>query len=410
MDRIMDFMPYSTNHSYFIRTLGHFDVIKDNKSMVANSSDAKKIWELYKFMVTHRSQSFTPEALADQLWIHERYSDPRSTLRRQMYRLRQILNEKSDPSEFEKTTLNYHNGYYFWNQEIDAEIDADLFEMLVTQAHNQSEMNLENQLDNLRKAVLLYKGDYLPDCLDQHWVFPVRNYYRRLYIKAVTSLIERLIKLGQFDEIILICQSAIKIDVYEISFHMAFMKALLQKNQIKQAMEHYQYITGFLYREMGVKPTPEMKEFYKQIIKTNPSVQGNHESLKDALNQNEVLENAFYCEPDVFKSIYELERRRSARSGNAFSVAVLNCKVEPADSYAQDQHRINQFKTYLLKKLRKGDVVTQWNERQFVLLLPGLETGLMEKVLNRIISGSVNSNLIEIDYITNIHQALEPHS
>ena len=68
---------------FIIHTLGRFDVIKDGHSLVMSSSGSKKIWELYKFMLTHRDRAFTPETLMDQLWVSESYSDPRSTLRRQ---------------------------------------------------------------------------------------------------------------------------------------------------------------------------------------------------------------------------------------------------------------------------------------------------------------------------------------
>ena len=54
-----------------VYTLGKFDVIKDDNSLMMSSAGSKKIWELYKFMLTHRDRAFTPETLMDQLWVSE---------------------------------------------------------------------------------------------------------------------------------------------------------------------------------------------------------------------------------------------------------------------------------------------------------------------------------------------------
>lgn len=93
-----------------VYTLGRFDVIKDGCSLIMNSAGSKKIWELFKFMLTYRDRSFTPESLMDQLWVSEEYSDPRSTLRKQMHRLRKALGE--DSSDENENTILFNNGYY----------------------------------------------------------------------------------------------------------------------------------------------------------------------------------------------------------------------------------------------------------------------------------------------------------
>lgn len=85
-----------------VYTLGRFEVVRDGISLIMNSAGSKKIWELFKFMLTHKDRSFTPESLMDHLWVSEEYSDPRSTLRKQMHRLRKTLGEDGiDGDEFD---------------------------------------------------------------------------------------------------------------------------------------------------------------------------------------------------------------------------------------------------------------------------------------------------------------------
>lgn len=372
--------------NFIIETLGKFDVLKNGHSLVSNSSGSKKIWELYKFMLTHRDRSFTPESLSDQLWVSESYNDPRSTLRRQMHRLRQSLLEEDSSDHM--NTLLFTNGYYKWNDQIQYQVDIDVFESLIKQGDLAKSNQPEVALRNYKEALSLYKGDYLPDCYDQHWVFSVRNHYRRLYLKTVTNAVELMRGLSLYDDMIEICQSAIKIDVYEEPFHIYLMEALYEKNQQKQALEHYEYITGFYYQEMGLKPSTEMKLLYKKLLKSHaPSADADMgTSPFESLESEITLENAFFCEPEVFKSIYELERRRSQRSKAAFSIGVVNISRTKGYSQSQEDLKLYRLKQHFMEHLRSGDTFTQWNESQMVILLPGVDTPLMEQILQRVLS------------------------
>ena len=388
------------NPVFIIQTLGKFDILKDGSSLVSSSAGSKKIWELYKFMLTHRDRVFTPESLMDQLWVSESYSDPRSTLRRQMHRLRQSLLEENE-NDSAKTIL-FTNGYYKWNDQLHIDIDIENFEQLIKEGDAKKHSAPQFALNDYLQALALYNGDYLPDCIDQHWVFSIRNHYRRLYLKTVVSATELLKIERRYDDIITLCQKAINIDIYEEAFHLSFMEALMHKNQQKQALEHYEYITGFYYHEMGLKPSTEMRALYKRLLQTNAPIQS-QDSLVDALEHDLIIENAFYCEPDTFKSIYELERRRSQRSGNTFSVGVINATPIKGYSQSQEDLRISHLKQHLMEKLRKGDTFSQWNETQFMVLLPGVDSVLMKRVLTRILDTFPKNEAIVIHQIKELH-------
>lgn len=386
------------NHPIFIvSTLGRFDVTKDGNSLVRASSGSKKIWELYKFMLSHRDRSFTPESLMDQLWISEEYNDPRSTLRRQMHRLRQALLE-DDCKESEKTLL-FSSGYYKWNEHAGLQLDAKVFEDLIRQGDALKDSSAELALEAYQAALNLYHGDYLPDCVDQHWVFPIRNHFRRQFVRTVLNVIELLKDFRDGDGILSLCQNAIQIDIYEEAFHLNLMEALLNKGEQKQFLEHYEYITGFYYREMGIKPSAEMRSLYKRMLKS-PS-ETRRSSLADTLEADLVLENAYFCDFEVFKSIYELERRRSQRSGSGFCIGVLTVPETMGYSASQGELQMNHLRTHLMEGLRQGDTFSRWTDRQFVVLLAGVDAEMAQRVLMRVIGENAASDVV-IDQVTYI--------
>ena len=373
---------YQTEPVLFIHTLGGFDVKKNGQSLVATASGSRKLWDLYKFMVTHRKRTFTPEALIDSLWPSEDYSDPRSTLRRQMHRLRQLLGEK-DGSQSPASIL-FSNGFYRWNPETDVRIDAEEFESCVQLGDLMKDSQDNNALIHYRKALELYAGDYLPECMDQTWIFPVRSHYRRLYIRAFQRASSMLADSGSFQELLDLAEKAIEIDVYEEDFHLAYMEALLQLEQRKRALEYYEQITGFFYRELGLKPSPSLRNLYKRILATQATLDS-AESLQADLDPSTSPENAYFCQPDVFRSIYELERRRSERSGVQAVVGIISMNHPVQASQGKRQQRMMVLQQHLLHHLRKGDTVTRWNDAQFLVLLPGLNTETMESVLRRVV-------------------------
>ena len=372
--------PNSNSHSLTVTTLGLFDVKKGTHSLSGATPGSKKIWELFKFMLTHRQRSFTQESLVEFLWSSEDYSNPRSTLRQQMHRLRQALEES--PKHPEQQIIIFNNGYYHWNLGLDIQIDIDQFERAVQLGDKLKEDQQVESLTHYREALSLYQGDYLSECIDHHWVFPIRNYYRRLYISTVLSTVDLLQALEKFSEILQICEQAIQLDIYKEEFHLCYMEALLQLGERKQALKHYEYITGFYYHEMGLKPTLAFKKIYKRILSTQATYLTMDDLDSDL--ENKVLENAFYCKSEIFRSIYELERRRSERSDVKAIIGMITINHSMGDSLGRQHQRILSFKQHLLEHLRKGDTVTLWNDSQFLVLLPGLDEGMMDKVLSRI--------------------------
>lgn len=389
------------NISYVVSTLGRFDIKKNGFSLSETSGSSKKIWELYKFMLTFRDRSFTPESLMDQLWVSEEYSDPRATLRIQMHRLRQCLGE-SETNEADRTLL-FANGYYKWNGRLDLTIDIDIFEKKIKLADSLIKISPDEALEVYKEALELYTGDYLPECVDQHWIFPIRNHYRRLFLNASVRTIELMHNNGSYSDIIMLCQKGISIDVYEEIFHLHLMEAMLFQGNQRKALEHYGYITTFYEREMGIKPSDEMRSLYKKMLQSHQSIRS-EESLHKALDMDAEIENAFFCEPDVFKSICELERRRNQRTGANFCVGVISVNHKKGYTFAQKELQMTKLKQHFLTQLRKGDTLTRWNEDQLVVLMSGIDAELTEKVLNRVLGGNAEFATVSVEQISGLEK------
>ena len=97
-----------------IKTFGCFDVIYDGQSLIKNRSRKYRLYKLLQYFITYRNRGLLPENIIDNLFIDSESSDPKSVLRMQIFRLRDIIKNiiPDDVDEKDYFSLNFTNGHY----------------------------------------------------------------------------------------------------------------------------------------------------------------------------------------------------------------------------------------------------------------------------------------------------------
>ncbi len=238
-----------------------------------------------------------------------------------------------------------------------------------------------------RECLKLYGGNYMGESAQVEWVIPTANYYKRLYINITTRAAQLNKALGRHEETLALCEAAFRIEPYEEPLHAAFIQALLELGKPKQARAHYEMVTAELYREYGVKPSQVLKDTYRYITENSSSVSMDLDVLQELLSEKEHAYEAFQCEPELFRSIYKLEARRAVRSGQVVYLVLLT--LQEAGNGLLDPMLLASAMTglgdLLLSSLRRGDVVSRWNESQFVIMLASLTYEDGEMVVRRLL-------------------------
>ena len=371
----------NTIKTIFVTTLGQFQVSCNGQVLTESAGRSYKLWDLFKLLLINRGKAIGPEQIMEILWPDQDLENDKGALRTLVYRLRKVLELGTDGCG----SINLHNGSYSLVLDDRVEVDTDRFERLIRQGVALSENHPNEAMIPLREAVDLYKGEFLAECSYFDWVLPARNYYHRLHMEAVMSLAQLLDQTGQHADRARLCEKALLVEPYDEELHLIFIDALVKDGRRRQALSHYEYITGKLYRELGVKPSQAMRSLYRQL-KTSDVVNLDISSIQHGLKGRQEQEGAFLCEPDVFRSIYELERRRGERSGQAVFLCLVTIATEEHTLPAQPVLRecMDKLKVILVDSLRRGDVVTGWNEAQCLVILPGLRQEHAEMILSRV--------------------------
>ena len=218
------------------------------------------------------------------------------------------------------------------------------------------------------------------------WLVPIRNHYRRLYIKTLLKLIELYKKKDEYNRIIELCEKAIIIEPYEESIHICLMETMLKLGQIKSAMSHYEYISSMLSKEMGIKSSLGLKEIYRKIRRYYDE-QGETDisNIKNKLEEGP-MEGALFCDLDYFKFLFNVEKRRSTRDENIGYMSLITLKADNKDMCKPDglSKTTKVMLEVLGKILRKGDVYTSWNDNQIIVMLTNAKKDGLTKIENRI--------------------------
>ena len=367
-----------------VYTLGRFMVRSGDMNYSQKAIRSNKMWELFKFLLSNRGRNLPPDVILDNLWPEKEYVDPKSAFRVQINRMKHAIGE--DLFNDGKININFSHGCYCLETGPNCRLDIDEMEDLSQQASELALHDPKGAINTYLKALSLYRGDYFPDIAYNGWVLPFRNYYRCLYLLNVMELIKLLKRAGLNSEIIKVCEKVFFVELFEEDIHICYMKALLEEGKEKQALAHYQYITSLMYREIGAKPSEAMRNIYR-LLKMEPQlVELDITQVQEMLMRHEETGGAFICDPEFFRFLYKLERRWSQRMEQEVLLALLT--VNGTNHHpllgAPLAEAMLHLKQALTNSLRTGDVISQWNELQFIMLLPGLTLHNSEEVLNRI--------------------------
>jgi len=366
-----------------ITTLGNFTVISNGINLTEKYSNLLKLWELFKYFITFRDELILPEKIINYLWPNAEYTDPKRTLRALIFRLRKILNDCSVDAN---NLLVYSHGCYKLETKKDCKIDTDEFENFYNKALELANSEHNKAIDIFKNAISLYKGEYLSETYGYDWILAVRNHYRRIYLQCIYRAADLLKLQNRFNEILEICEKALRYELFEEEVHYIYIEALAKSGKLKQARDHYQYAVEIFEREIGAKPTNFFNTLTQLLFDNKggvkPVIHPSHSLLDDlSFSKGPVL-----CDEKVFKFLYQMDLRRFERYGRKTIIGLLTISLPDYTLPPQPllKKGMEDLKQILLTNLRKSDVIAVWSDHQFVLNLPEQSVEQASIVLGRI--------------------------
>lgn len=124
-----------------------------------------KAMKLLQVLLYYGEKGISRNKLIENLYKTEELADAPNSLRVTSYRLKKMLVNMGLP---EHNYIRISKGIYYWNGPMETEVDVHLFVSLLQEA--EKEIDVDKQMELLRQACYIYKGELLPGSSEEEWV------------------------------------------------------------------------------------------------------------------------------------------------------------------------------------------------------------------------------------------------
>ena len=379
-----------------IQLMNEFTVYINEEKADHLVNKSRKGVALMQYLILNQGQPVPNYRLLATLWDEEKSSNPENALKTLVSRMRALLNQVSP--DLGKCIVA-DRGAYHWESLPGMTIDVYEIEEIFAQLTTLKEDSAVRR-ELYARLMKIYAGDLLQSGEQNEWALARATTLHNRYMSAVYAYVEMLKAEENYKEVVNVCRAALDVDNFDDRLHMELMTALIKTNRTNEALIQYKHVMHLHYRYLGVQPSDDMQEFYKQIVHAGKTLEFNLESIRNELKESGEQRGAFVCEYAVFKEIFNLQMRNLERLGSTMFLAVImvgNMSGQPMDTIKQDN--IMQGLLEILKNnLRKGDTITHFSPTIFALLLPTVNytTGnlVMERVKRLFYRKYPNSNVV----------------
>lgn len=233
--------------------LGHVEIRRNGQPLEGFVSAKVEALLIY-LAVTGRPHG--RETLAGLFWGDKPESRARANLRKALSNLRQLLGGLVTITE--QTVVFNRGGAY--------RLDVTAFEAALAAAGATPP-----NPDTLRRAVELYRGDFLTGFVVEtslpfeEWALAERERLRRLAIQALHQLAAAYTAQGEYTAGINVVCRLLALEPWQEEAHRQLMTLLARSGQQAAALAQFETCRRILANELGVEPLPETQALYQRL-------------------------------------------------------------------------------------------------------------------------------------------------
>ena len=351
-----------------VQMLGGLSLMYGEEPISFSRNTTTKAMKLLQILLYYGEKGISRNKLIENLYKAEELADAPNSLRVTSYRLKKMLVNMGLP---EHNYIRISKGIYFWNGPMRTVVDIHQFCDLIQRAEEETDM--EKQMQFLREACLLYKGELLPDSSEEEWVLIEGVQLKKMYSGALQQLCEYLWNKEEYEEILRLCEPACAMYPFD-EWQAVRIDCFMAMNRYQEAMKEYESTAKLFFEELGISPSEKMIDQFKYMSERMSSTPQTIRGIKSRLREEEIEAGAFYMTLPSFRDSYRLVRRIMERNGQ--SVYLMLCSlVDSKGAPLEDADKLSAMSGELMSAikhcLRKGDSFTRYNPSQFLILLVG---------------------------------------
>lgn len=236
-----------------INTLGREEIKRDGRIISIQSWRATRAKELFFYLLA--AGPMPREHLYLTLWSDSSRDQARNNFHSTLHRIRQVLGEN---------VIQHEGDIYQINPHIELRWDVQTLLRLQKTIKNLSPYDARTT-EGLRKALSLYKGDFLPS-LSTDWVLNQRETLRQVYIELLVINGDTATARYEYEEALKAYRQALTINPYEESIYRSIMRCQSMMGERGQIALEYKKLKRLLKTDLDVEPSEETQRLVLTLL------------------------------------------------------------------------------------------------------------------------------------------------
>lgn len=233
-----------------VRTLGDFQLKKDNIPIEFHGKAQKKPLEMLQVIITLGGYNIREDKINNLLWPDSDGDNAHISFATTLHRLRKLIGTKA--IQVQQSTISI-NPRMFW-------VDSWEFERRANHL-----LQTKTKKGDISSILKLYKGNFLTG-ENSNWALFYNERLRKLYIDLVNQTADDLSISSEYDHALLLYQDALHIDPLVESFYQGIMNCYLKKGHLSDGLKAYNVCHKVLNTELGIGPSNKTELLKKELL------------------------------------------------------------------------------------------------------------------------------------------------
>lgn len=247
-----------------VSLFGRLAIQVGSRSTTESFSHYKAV-ELLCYLLLHRTQAQVRETLATLLWSEASTQQSRKYLRKAIWQLQAALGEMDD--EGARCLVSVEPEWIALNTRADVWLDVAIFEAAFEQTRATAGSALDARgAQLLRDAAALYRGDLLEGWY-QDWCIFERERLQNQYFMMLDKLMLFCETNGECEAGIAYGAALLRYDRAHERTYRRLMRLHYLMGDRSAALQQYARCVAALERELGVPPSEQTTELYRQLCR-----------------------------------------------------------------------------------------------------------------------------------------------
>ncbi len=244
-----------------VRALGLLEITLDGVAVEPEAWSHSRPRELLLYLLCH-PDGRTRQEVGDALWPDSTPAQVKNSFHVTLHHLRKTLGRPD--------WVRFENDRYILDRGPGVRFDASEFEEEVRAALRTVSDNPSSGLDTLRRALDLYRGDFLSAETVRDWHLEYRDQLRRAYADATLVLGDALLASGDAEGALDAFQRVVLLDDIHEGAHRRLMAAYARTGQRLLAVRVFERLATLLRDELSATPEADTLDLHRRILAAEP--------------------------------------------------------------------------------------------------------------------------------------------